>query len=154
MQLNLNLLKYYDCLQIEFKGSGKYIFDIIRKKFLVLTPEEVVRQLIILYLVKEKGFPKNKIRVEMGLEVNTLSKRCDILVFNKNFMPLFLVECKSAKVSIDNKVFKQIANYNMTLQVPYLLVTNGPQNYCSYIDHSEKSFSFLKEIPLYESICY
>lgn len=152
MLLNIDLLKYQAKLDIEYTNGQKYIFGIIRKKYLVLTPEEVVRQLILHYLIEEKGYPKNRIRAEMGLEVNTMTKRCDILIFNKALEPVLLVECKSAKVKVDDKVFRQIAQYNMTLKVPYLLVTNGPVNYCSIINQEEKSFQFLKEIPDYNSI--
>lgn len=152
MLLKINLLKYQPKLNIEYKNNQKYIFGLIRKKYLVLTPEEIVRQLILHYLVEEKGYPKNRIRAEMGLEVNTMTKRCDILVFNKALEPVLLVECKSAKVKVDHKVFDQIAQYNMTLKVPYLLVTNGPVNYCSIINQEEKSFEFLEEIPDYDLI--
>jgi len=152
MLLELPLLNYQSQLQLKVSKGKRYIFDLIRKKYLVLTPEEIVRQLIILYLIEEKNYPKNKIRVEMGLTVNELTKRCDILIFNKNFEPVLLVECKAATVKINQKVFEQIATYNMTLQVPYLLVTNGPQNYCSFIDHERQRFDFLKEIPDYNTI--
>lgn len=152
MLLDINLLKYQPKLDIEYTNNQKYIFGIIRKKYLVLTPEEIVRQLILHYLIEEKGYPKNKIRAEMGLEVNTMIKRCDILVFNKALEPVLLVECKSAKVKIDYKVFDQIAQYNMTLKVPYLLVTNGPVNYCSIINQEEKTFEFLEAIPHYSLI--
>ena len=151
--ININLLQYNKSLQIESRESQNYIFDFIRKKFLVLTPEEIVRQLMIHFLINEKGYPKNKIRVEKGLQFNNMNKRCDILIYDLNFNPLVLVECKSAKVKIDQKVFEQIATYNMTFKVPYLLVTNGPLNYCSFINHKEKKFKFLEEIPEYYSIC-
>lgn len=152
MLLKIDLLKYQSKLDIEYTNNQKYIFGLIRKKYLVLTPEEIVRQLILHYLVEEKGYPKNRIRAEMGLEVNTMIKRCDILVFNKALEPVLLVECKSAKIKIDHKVFDQIAQYNMTLKVPYLLVTNGPVNYCSIINQEEKTFEFLDEIPAYDLI--
>ena len=152
MQLDLPLLHYQSDLKTKHSQGKRYIFDLIRKKYLVLTPEEIVRQLIILYLIEEKGYPKNKIRVEMGLTVNGLTKRCDILVFDDNFEPVLLVECKAAFVKVNQKVFEQIATYNMTLQVPYLLVTNGPQNFCSYINRAAESFEFLAEIPTYREI--
>lgn len=152
MLLPIDLLQYQNNLEIKYKKTQKYIFDIIRKKHLVLTPEEIVRQLILHYLIEAKGYPKNKIRVEMGLEVNQLHKRCDILVFDAAFNPVLLVECKSAKVKVTQEVFKQIATYNMTLKVPYLLVTNGPQNYCSKIDHAAQQFEFLDAVPDYELI--
>lgn len=152
MLVAINLLKYQTQLDIKYTNAQKYIFGIIRKKYLVLTPEEIVRQLILHYLIEEQGYPKNRIRVEMGLEVNEMTKRCDILVFNKALEPILLVECKSAKVKIDDKVFDQIAQYNMSLKVPYLLVTNGPVNYCSIINREEKTFEFLKEVPHYDLI--
>lgn len=152
MLLNIDLLKHQNKLDIEYTNSEKYIFDIIRKRYMVLTPEEVVRQLIIHYLIEEKAYPKNKIKVEKGLKVNTMDKRCDILIFDEDFEPILLVECKSAKVKVDQKVFEQIGRYNMTYKVPYLLVTNGPITYCSYISQKEKSFQFLREIPNYSDL--
>ncbi len=152
MLLEIDFLKYKNILDIEYTGSKKYIYDIIRKKYMVLTPEELVRQLVVHYLIKEKAYPKNKIRVEMGLAVNGLSKRCDMLIFDEDFKPILLVECKSAKVTIDQGVFKQIATYNMALKVPYLLVTNGPVTYCSEIDQAEKTFRFLDDIPNYNRL--
>ena len=152
MLLEIDFLKYKNILDIEYTGSKKYIYDIIRKKYMVLTPEELVRQLVVHYLIKEKAYPKNKIRVEMGLAVNGLSKRCDMLIFDEDFKPILLVECKSAKVTIDQGVFKQIATYNMALKVPYLLVTNGPATYCSEIDQAEKTFRFLDDIPNYNRL--
>jgi predicted type IV restriction endonuclease len=152
MLITIDLLKYQSKLDIEYKVAEKYIFCIIRKKYLVLTPEEIVRQLILHYLIEEKGYLKSRIRAEKGLEVNTMIRRSDILVFNKALEPVLLVECKSAKVKVDDKVFHQIAQYNMTLKVPYLLVTNGPVTYCSSINQEEKTFQFLKEIPHYDLI--
>lgn len=152
MLLEIELLKYQDRLKVKFSNGRKYIFDIIRKKYLVLTPEELVRQLMLHYLIEEKGYPKNKIQVERGLEFNTMQKRCDILVFDACFKPVLLVECKAARVKMDQKVFEQIARYNMSLKVPYLLVTNGPINYCSYINQEAQSFHFLEEIPSYNEL--
>lgn len=152
MLLPINLLQYQDRLRLTSNKGVAYLHCLSRKKQLVLTPEEVVRQLMLHYLIEEKHYPKNKIRVEMGLVVNTMNKRCDILVFNQQLQPVLLIECKSAKVAISQKTFEQIARYNSTLQVPYLLVTNGPHNYCSWIDQEKKTFSFLAEIPSYEDL--
>ncbi len=82
----------------------------------------------------------------MGLKVNTMSRRCDILIFNRHVEPVLMVECKSAKVSISQSTFEQIAQYNTTLKVPYLLVSNGPVNYCAYIDHHRGSLEFLSAL--------
>lgn len=152
MLLTIDLLKYQSKLDIRYTNAQKYIFDVIRKKHMVLTPEELVRQLIVHYLIEEKEYPKNKIRIEMGLKVNNMGKRCDILVYDEHFKPILLVECKSAKVKVNQSVFEQIGRYNMTLKVPYLLVTNGPVNYCAYIDQEKKDFHFLDDIPTYSSL--
>ena len=149
MTLNINLLAYFDQLSIEYKAGQKYCYDPIRKKMLVLSPEEVVRQLMVLYLQKEKGYPANKIKLEKGLKVNQMAKRCDILVYDTAFRPFLLIECKSAKVPINDQVFKQIAQYNMTLKVPYLLVTNGALHFCSAMDYTKDSYHFLESIPRY-----
>lgn len=133
------------------RGGKSYIFAAVRKQYLVLQPEEMVRQLVLLYLNQALNYPKNRIRVEMGLEVNRLKKRCDILVFDPDFKPWLLVECKAPKVTIDQKTFEQIAQYNLKLSVPYLLVVNGPVHYICKIDHQQKTFDFLHKLPLYGS---
>lgn len=152
MLLPIDLLPYQDRLVLHHHTDGPQLTCLIRRKRLVLTPEEVVRQLLLHYLIEERGYPRNKIRVEMGLTVNTMSRRCDILVFNRAVEPVLLVECKSAKVPITQQTFEQIARYNTTLRVPYLLVSNGPTSYCSYIDHVEQSFRFLSDLPTYEEL--
>lgn len=152
MLLSIDLLPYQDRLLLHHDVTGTYLTCLIRKKRLVVTPEEIVRQLLLHCLIEEYGYPQNRIRVEMGLKVNTMSRRCDILVFNRHVEPVFLVECKSAKVKISQRTFEQIAAYNTTLKVPYLLVSNGPVNYCAHIDHQERNFEFLPEVPHYEAL--
>lgn len=127
--------------------TKKYIFCLIRNKWLVLQPEELVRQLILHYLIEEKGYSKNSITVEKGITVNELSRRCDILVFDENTKPILLVECKSPRIKITEAVFQQIAAYNLPLQVKYLLLSNGSDTYCCEVNHKEKSWHFLEEIP-------
>ncbi len=130
------------------KEQGKvFVFDPIRNKWLVLLPEELVRQLLILYLIKEKGYSRNFIAVEKGLKVNELDKRFDLLVYNADTKPFMLVECKAPSVQITQDVFRQIAIYNMAFQVDFLLVTNGIQTYCCRMDYQEKSWEFLNDIP-------
>ena len=123
------------------------VYDIVRKKYVILQPEEWVRQLVIQYLVSEKNAPLSKMRVEKGLTVNELVKRCDILIYNKQVQPFFLVECKAANIRIDQTTFHQIARYNLPLQVPYLLVTNGLSTYCCQINQDKTGWTFLSEIP-------
>lgn len=119
----LNLPEYP--VTLKKRGDKYYISCAIRKKELLLTPEEWVRQHFIHYLSEVKGYPKNLIAVEKQVKVNQLNKRFDVLVYNQNGKPLVLVECKAASVPLSQEVFAQAANYNMTLKVPYLIVTNG-----------------------------
>lgn len=146
----LNLPAYNFAFQKDDKKTK--IFDAIRKKYLVLTPEEWVRQNIIRFLVEERNFPKGLIAIEKGLKLNELKKRADVLVYSKQGTPLLMIECKAPEVPIDQKVFDQIGRYNITFKLPYLMVTNGLEHYCAKIDFIKKEFSFLKEIPHYENL--
>lgn len=146
----LNLPSYQFNLIEENKKTK--IFDAIRKKYFVLTPEEWVRQNVVRYLVEEKSFPANLIAIEMGLKLNGLQKRADIIVYSKTGKPILMVECKAPHIKIDQKVFDQIGRYNITFKLPYLIVTNGMEHFCAQIDFNIKNFSFLKEIPNYENL--
>ena len=110
-----------------FKNSENKIaiFDIIRKKFILLTPEEWVRQHVVWFLIEEKKYPKSLVNVEKVITLNGLTKRYDIVVYNKNGGIEILVECKAPSVKIDQTTFDQIARYNMVLNANYLMVTNG-----------------------------
>ncbi len=129
--------------------KGEEIFDIIRKKYVAFTEEEWVRQHCIAYLISEKKYPASLMAVEKGLSVNGLKKRTDIVTFTKDGNPKLIVECKAPHIEITNDTFDQIARYNMTLKVNYLLVTNGLQHFCCVIDHQEGSYRFLEEVPEY-----
>ncbi len=134
------------------KQDGKrWIFDQIRRKYLVLQPEEFVRQLVICYLLDEKNYNRNRIAIEKKLEINGMTKRCDILVFQQNMQPWLLVECKAPGVALDEATFRQAALYNMPLQVQYLMVTNGHTTYCCRMDYEKNDFEFLEEIPAFVS---
>ncbi len=146
----LNLPTY--SFNIKLIEQRKYIFDFIRKKFVILTPEEWVRQNFLKYLVEEKKYPASLIFVEKEFKLNNLSKRSDAVVYNKTGNPILIVECKAASVKIDQKVFDQIARYNMKLNVDYLIVTNGLEHFCCKIDYKSKKYLFLKEVPEYEDI--
>ncbi len=121
MQLNFPTYNF----NIKRQENANYVFDIIRKKFVLLTPEEWVRQHLLHLLVNEKGYPASLIAVERGLEINGLKKRFDALAFDKNGKPLLLVECKSPDIRLDQKTLMQIAVYNNKFGVKHLLVTNG-----------------------------
>jgi hypothetical protein len=146
----LNLPTY--SFNIKLIEQRKYIFDFIRKKFVILTPEEWVRQNFLKYLVEEKKYPASLITVEKEFKLNKLSKRCDALIYNREGNPILIVECKAASVKIDQKVFDQIARYNMQLNVDFLVVTNGLQHFCCKIDYEKQEYYFLKDIPEYDQL--
>jgi Type I restriction enzyme R protein N terminus (HSDR_N) len=151
MLLDIDFTQLKNDLRIRKNGNILEIYDPVRRKYLVLQPEEMVRQLVVQYLRTIKDYPLSKIRVEMGLTVNELMKRCDILLYDTHFKPFMLVECKSAKIPIDQAVFDQIARYNLKFKVPYLMVTNGLATYCCQIDHLKEGYHFLSEIPNFTS---
>ena len=134
-----------------FKNSENktLIYDEIRKKFVVLQPEEWVRQHCVQYLIQEKGYPKSLINVEKELKINNLRKRYDIVIFNPNGSIHVIVECKSAKIKIDQSTFDQIARYNLALNASFLMVTNGINHYYCAMDFEEERYEFLKDIPNY-----
>ena len=150
VDLQLDLPRFQTEIQIKQEAGKRWIWGVIRSKWLVLQPEELVRQLLLQYLMLEAGVNKNRIAVERGLSVNGLQKRCDILIYDLEMNPWLLVECKAPKVRLNEAVFRQIATYNMPLQVPYLLVCNGPDAYCCAIDFTEQTFAFLDELPNYK----
>ena len=145
--ISLDLLAYQSKLKTKKVGNKKYLFDPIRKKYLVLQPEELVRQLLIIYFLEEKKTSKNRIGIEKSLKVNTLNRRLDILIYDKEVNPHILIECKAPTVKINQSTFEQIARYNLPLRVPYLLVTNGMTTYCCKMDYENETFEFLDEIP-------
>jgi hypothetical protein len=147
---SLNLPTY--SFNIKFQEQRKYIFDTLRKKYVLLTPEEWVRQNFLKYLIEEKKYPASLISVEMEMKLNKLSKRCDAVVFDRNANPVLIVECKAASVKINQAVFEQIARYNMQLKVNYLIVTNGLTHYCCKIDFEKQSYLFLNEVPEYDQL--
>ena len=133
-------------------GGKKEIFDGIRKKFIALTPEEWVRQHFIAYLVTGKNVPPSLIGIEVSLKMNRLQKRGDIVVYNKSGKPCMIIECKAPEIRITQDVFEQVARYNMTLNVNYLVVTNGLEHFACLIDHEKSEYHFLKEIPDFKDL--
>jgi len=128
-----------------------HIFDVVRKKFVVLQPEEWVRQHCIQYLIQEKNYPISLINVEKVVLINGLKKRYDIAVFDSNGSLVLVVECKAPKVKISQTTFDQIARYNLTLKAHYLMVTNGLNHYFCTMNYYNESFEFLKTLPDYNT---
>ena len=126
-----------------------YIFDVVRKKYLLLTNEEWVRQNFIHYLNKEKKYPLGLMGVEQMVKYNSLKTRADIVMYNTEGKANIIVECKAPDVKITQDTFNQIAKYNSQLKVKYLLVTNGMNHYCCKMDYESNRITFLEEIPSY-----
>jgi hypothetical protein len=132
------------------KDDGKIlIFDSIRKKHLVLTPEEWVRQHFINYLVASLRYPKSLIKIEGGLIYNKLSKRTDIVVFDRTGHPWMVVECKSPDLKINQDVVRQASMYNASLKAKYIVVTNGLVHFCASTNWEENKIELLNELPVY-----
>jgi hypothetical protein len=135
--------------KFRFKSSENraWIFDIIRKKFVILQPEEWVRQHVLHLLITEKNYPAGLINVEKVLRVHGLKKRYDVVAYDTSGRIRLLVECKSPEVLITQESFDQIARYNMELRAPYLLVTNGLTHFCCQMDYQKEKYFFLRQIP-------
>ncbi len=144
-QLNLPTYQF----KLKSSENKQLIFDKIRKKYVVLTPEEWVRQNFVSYLITEKKYPISLIAVEKQLIVNNLKKRFDILIFNTDGLPKIIVECKSPSIKISQDTFDQIARYNLALNAEILVVTNGIEHYYCKVDTKNEKYSFLKDIEQY-----
>jgi predicted type IV restriction endonuclease len=134
------------------KDQGKvWIFDIIRKKYVVLTPEEWVRQHFVHHLIQNHHYPKSLFRIEGSLAYNQMQKRSDILIRDREGKPWMLVECKSASIKLTQKAFNQISVYNMTVGATFLAVTNGMVHYCWHAPAMGKEAKFLDKFPEFET---
>ena|SRR5690554_759178 len=141
----------YPSYPFRFKNRENkiYIFDVVRKKFVVVQPEEWVRQHVVHYLLKDRNYPLGHINVEKQLLVNKIKKRYDVVVFDPQGGIEVLVECKSPQINITQGVFDQIARYNLQLRAKYLMVTNGLDHYYCRMDFEREVYTFLAEIPSY-----
>lgn len=149
MLLDLDLLTYQTALRLHKSGEQAFVFDPIRRKDVVLTPEELLRQLMLRYLLDGKKYPANRIRSEVGIEVNGLSRRCDLVVFDPELKPWLLIECKSPKVALKQDTFEQAARYNLQLRAPFLAITNGLSSYCCALDFEQGMFAYMDALPDY-----
>ncbi len=145
--MKLNLPEF----EVKLKKSGDkiFIFDIIRKKNILLTPEEWVRQHFIHYMIDHLGYPKGLINVENKLSYHTKTKRTDIQVYNRNGNLFMIVECKAPYIAINQAVFDQIAQYNKILKAPFIVLTNGLETQCYEIDTILQKVTLLDTLPLY-----
>jgi len=125
------------------------VFDIIRKKFVVLTPEEWVRQHCVHFLIHTKNYPQSLVNVEKSIRVNNTLKRYDIVIYNTDGSIFLVVECKAPKITITQETFDQVARYNLALKGQYQMVTNGLSHYYCQIDYEKECYHFLRDLPLY-----
>lgn len=148
--LSLNLPAFDT--KITNREGKNVIFDVIRKRYVALTPEEWVRQHFVNYLITHKGFPQMLMANEVNLNLNGTKKRCDTVLYKRDLSARMIIEYKAPHIEITQQVFDQITRYNMVLKVDYLIVSNGLQHYCCLIDYVNQSYTFLKDIPDYQSL--
>lgn len=146
--LSLNLPAFN--AKIETRNGKNVIFDVIRRRYVALTPEEWVRQHFVHFLLAHKGYPQSLIANEVQVQLNNTKKRCDTVLYRRDLTARMIVEYKAPEIEITQKVFDQITRYNMVLKVDYLIVSNGIQHYCCRMDYEQNSYTFLKEIPDYQ----
>lgn len=142
--LKLNFPEY--SFRFKNRENKRLIFDPIRKKYIVLTPEEWVRQHALQYLIQEKGFSASLINVEKQLILNNTKKRYDIVIYNPDGSIFLIVECKAPSIEITQETFDQIARYNLVTKATYLMVTNGLSHYYCQMDYEQQRYIFLKDI--------
>ncbi|MBT4869321.1 MAG: type I restriction enzyme HsdR N-terminal domain-containing protein [Polaribacter sp.] len=145
----LNLPTYN--FKLKNSQNKTLIFDKLRKKYVVLTPEEWVRQHFVHFLIDQKKYPETLIAIEKQLTINNLKKRTDILIFNSDGKPEVVIECKAPSIKISQKTFDQIARYNLQLKADFLIVTNGLTHFYCKMDFKNKTYIFLKNLPDYKS---
>jgi hypothetical protein len=149
MQVDLNLLPYQSDLRLSVNRSTTYVWDPIRRKNIVVLPEEMVRQLLVRYLLTELAYPKNRLRVEVGIRVNGMQRRCDVVVYDTAVRPWMLIEVKSPKVPVNDRVFEQAVAYNMQMKVAFLVVTNGIITFCAELDYGMHEYKYCSVFPTY-----
>lgn len=133
-------------------GGRRQVLDVLRRRYVALTPEEWVRQHFVHFLIGHKGYPKGLLANEVELRVGEKRLRCDTLLYNRAMQPQMIVEYKAPDIAITQRVFDQITAYNLLLHVDYLVVSNGLEHYCCRMDYARNSYSFLREIPNYADI--
>ena len=146
----LNLPKYG--IKIANENGHLTIFDVLRRKYVALTPEEWVRQHFVHYLIGHKGYPQTLMANEIQLAIGNKKLRCDSVLYDRSLKPRMIIEYKAPTVNITQKVFDQITVYNMLLHVDYLVVSNGIKHYCCRMDYENQKYLFLDDIPNYQEI--
>ena len=146
----LNLPQYQ--IKVGLQGDKRTIFDVLRRKYVALTPEEWVRQHFIHYLIEHKGYPQAWLANEVELRCGNKKLRCDSVLYSNTFRPRMIIEYKAPAIALQQKVFDQISAYNILLKVDYLVVSNGLQHYCCRMDYDNQKYVFMREIPDYKNL--
>jgi len=128
------------------------IFDVLRRRYVKLTPEEWVRQHFVHFLISEKGYPQTLLANEVKLQMGDKSMRADTVLYNRELQPRMIVEYKAPTIEISQRVFEQISAYNLLLHVDFLIVSNGLQHFCCRMNYEQNTYEFLTEIPNYNQI--
>ncbi|MDR3340592.1 MAG: type I restriction enzyme HsdR N-terminal domain-containing protein [Candidatus Symbiothrix sp.] len=139
-------------LKLKKYGEKDYVFDCLRKQYVRLTPEEYVRQHFIHFLIAHRHFPASRLANEVSIGLGNVKKRCDTVLYDDFLQALMIVEYKSPSVQVKQETFDQIARYNMSLNVPWLIVSNGIRHFCCKINKEKDGYVFLKDIPDYEEV--
>src|SRR5690554_2609892 len=139
-------------LKLSKKGDEVYVWDIFRKKKLLLTPEEWVRQHVLHFLIEHKAVPTSLIAAEYAIEVNQMTRRCDGVVFNREGKAIAIIECKAPSIKITENVFHQIAQYNFKLRVNWPILTNGLETVIAFVNQSTGEIQYYQEIPVYSKL--
>lgn len=139
-------------IKIICKEEKHQVFDVIRRRYVALTPEEWVRQHFVHFLLNYKGYPQTLMANEVQIKLNKLSRRCDTVLYNRDLTARMIIEYKAPHVEITQAVFDQICRYNFVLKVDYLIVSNGMQHYCCKMDYANNRYTFLKDVPLYSEL--
>ena len=145
--LSLNLPPY--ATKIAVRDGKNTIWDVIRRKYVALTPEEWVRQHFVHFLIEHKGYPASLLANEVALTLNGTSRRCDTVLYDRTLSPRMIIEYKAPHIPITQKVFDQICRYNLVFRVDYLIVSNGLSHYCCRMDYAHQSYEFLTDVPEY-----
>ena len=136
-------------IDIRQNEGRQEVLDIVRRRWVALTPEEWVRQQVVHRLHYLLGYPLELMQVEGSISLNGMTRRCDIVVYDSCVHPMMIVECKQESVPITQKVIDQACRYNLVLDVPYLLLTNGRQELCCRVDRQAQRLIQLPEVPRY-----
>ncbi len=139
-------------LRLKLAGSKYQVFDQLRHRYVILTPEEWVRQNFVSFLATSRNYPLALMANEISLIQNGIKRRCDSIVADKNGNTIAIIEYKAPSINITQKVFDQIVRYNMVMKAKFLIVSNGLMHFCCKIDYTDNSYSFLHDIPYYNEL--